>query len=109
MRFPFPPAERVAFPAAVDSEVVSPDYDIPLAELTNETSPQRALFLPRNYFSQNPRSAEGRAEAALEPIAVEAGSRRSRRLKPLLLRSPNKSPSLSCHQFSRSGPGRSAR
>ena len=71
MRFPFPPAEFVTGPHVVDAEVVLPDHDIPVAELTNETQ-STASFVSTAELQLEPISAEDHAERALEPIAVEA-------------------------------------
>src|SRR5271165_5432577 len=58
MRFPFPPAEFVTFPHIVDSEVVSPDHDIPVAELTNETQSTASFVSTEDLLKPEPTSAE---------------------------------------------------
>jgi uncharacterized RDD family membrane protein YckC len=71
MRFPFPPAEFVTVPHAVDSEVVSPVHDLPVAELTSKTQPTASFVSMEELPQPEPTSAEDRAEAALEPRALE--------------------------------------
>ena len=68
MRFPFPPAEPVAFTPPVDPEEVS--RDIPVAEDTNlaeSTASSVSEELPQPEYA----AAEGPAEPTPTPVAVE--------------------------------------
>jgi len=69
MRFPFPPAEPVAFAPAVASEVSLED-DTLAAELTNATEPTGSFAPTEELAELEHAAAEGPAEPAPEPIAV---------------------------------------
>ena len=71
MRFPFPPAEPVAFTPAVDSSVVSPGDDIPVADVRSAAEPAASLVSTQELPELEHASAEDPAESTQKPVAVD--------------------------------------